>query len=302
MSPLHRSVLVCGALCTLAGCKSDNDLKAIVIENTAVITGDFDQIEESLARNGVKHEVFEGYIFDAIYDEDADPEVMNPKVEALWRGTNLDGDPLTVDYDAIFVNSGSRGLGEYVYNGVDADDDFLADPHVPVAMDAFLLRGGVLVVSDWGYDLVESLWPDKITFLDEYDGYDAAQAGLDDTVTAEITDPALEANANSSTLDLRFDYSHWTVIREVSSDVTVHLRGDVSYRASNGQGAQTLTDVPLLVSFPSSNGRVIVSSFAWKAQNPGITDVILATLLADMQVEVVADQTGETDPSGSSDE
>jgi hypothetical protein len=55
------------------------------------------------------------------------------------------------------------------------------------------------------------------------------------------------------------------------------------------------------VSFPASNGRVIVSSFAWKAQNPGVTDVILATLLADMQVEVRADQTAE--PSeGSSDE
>jgi hypothetical protein len=284
------------------GCKSDNGLKAIVIENTAVVTGDFDRVEESLARNEVKHEVFEGYIFDAIYEEDVDPTIMNPKVEALWRGTNLDGDPLSVDYDAIFINSGSRGLGEYVYNGIDTDDDFLADPMVAVSMDAFLRRNGVLIVSDWGYDLVESLWPDKITFLDEYEGYDAAQAGLDDTITAEITDPVLAANATSDTLDLQFDYSHWTVIREVSSDVTVHMRGDVTYRASNGQGAQTISDVPLLVSFPMANGRVIVSSFAWKAQNPGITDVILATLLAEMQMQVRGDQTGEPGESGSSDE
>ena len=92
-------------------------------------------------------------------------------------------------------------------------------------------------------------------------------------------------------LDLQFDYSHWTVMRAVSSDVTVHLVGDVTYRDRSGQGAQTLTDVPLLVSFPAEQGRVIVSSFAWKAQNPGVTDVILATLLAEMQVEVIADQT-----------
>jgi hypothetical protein len=296
-----RHLSACSSALLALACASDNDIKAIVIENTAVVTGDFDQVEESLARNNVKHEVFEGYIFDAIYEEDVDPELMNPKVETLWRGINEDGDPLAVEFDAIFINSGSRGLGEYVYNGVEADDDFLADPAVQVAMDAFLLRNGVLVVSDWGYDLVESIWPDKITFLDEYDGYDAAQAGLDDTVTAEVTDDQLARNANSDTIDLQFDYSHWTVIREVSSDVTVHLRGDVSYRSSNGQGAQTLSDVPLLVSFPASNGRVIVSSFAWKAQNPGVTDVILATLLADMQVEVRADQTAE--PSeGSSDE
>jgi hypothetical protein len=299
--PTLRHLSACSTALLALACTSDNDIKSIVIENTAVVTGDFDQVEESLARNNVKHEVFEGYIFDAIYEEDVDPELMNPKVETLWRGTNEDGDPLAVEFDAIFINSGSRGLGEYVYNGVEADDDFLADPAVQVAMDAFLLRNGVLVVSDWGYDLVESIWPDKITFLDEYDGYDAAQAGLDDTVTAEVTDDQLARNANSDTIDLQFDYSHWTVIREVSSDVTVHLRGDVSYRSSNGQGAQTLSDVPLLVSFPASNGRVIVSSFAWKAQNPGVTDVILATLLAGMQVEVRADQTAE--PSeGSSDE
>ena len=299
MRPILPQLSACSTALLALACTSDNDIKSIVIENTAVVTGDFDQVEESLARNNVKHEVFEGYIFDAIYEEDVDPELMNPKVETLWRGTNEDGDPLAVEFDAIFINSGSRGLGEYVYNGVEADDDFLTDPAVQVAMDAFLLRNGVLVVSDWGYDLVESIWPDKITFLDEYDGYDAAQAGLDDTVTAEITDDQLVRNANSDTIDLQFDYSHWTVIREVSSDVTVHLRGDVSYRSSNGQGAQTLSDVPLLVSFPASNGRVIVSSFAWKAQNPGVTDVILATLLADMQVEVRADQTADPSEGGS---
>lgn len=285
------SLLAGALLLGASGCTSDNEIKAIVIENTAVVTGDFDRVEESLARNSVKHELFEGYISNAIYEDDVDPDVMNPKVESLWRGSNVDGDPLVVDYDAIFINSGSRGLGEYVYNGVDADDDFLLDPAINRSMFEFHIRGGVLVVSDWGYDLVESLWPEKISFLDEDDGPDAAQAGLDDSVTADITDPELAKNANSDVLDLQFDYSHWTVMRAVSSDVTVHLVGDVTYRDRAGQGAQTLTDVPLLVSFPAEQGRVIVSSFAWKAQNPGVTDVILATLLAEMQVEVIADQT-----------
>ena len=293
-SPRHRPQLFWSAgLLALSACTSDNEIKAIVIENTAVITGDFDRVEESLARNSVKHELFEGYISNAIYEPDVDPDIMNPKVESLWRGNNIDGDPLTTDYDAIFVNSGSRGLGEFVYNGVASDDDFLLDPAINRAMFEFQVRGGVLVVSDWGYDLVESLWPEKIAFLDEDDGPDAAQAGLDDSVTAVITDPALSANANSEVLDLQFDYSHWTVMKAVSSDVNVHLVGDVTYRDRSGQGAQTLQEVPLLVSFPAEQGRVIVSSFAWKAQNPGVTDVLLATLLAEMQVEVVADQTAE---------
>jgi len=283
------AMLAGGAL--LMGCKSDNNIKAITIEQAAVVTGDFDRVEEVLARYDVQHDIFEGYIDQAIYEEDVDPEVMNPKVEALWLADNPDGDPLTVDYDAIFVNSGSRGLGKYVYNAVEEDNAFLVDPRVGVAMDAFMLRGGVLIVSDWGYDLVEALWPDKITFLNEDDGADSAQAGLDDTVSAEITDPALASAADSSHLDLNFDFSYWTVIREVSSDVTVHLRGDVQFRSSAGQGALVLEDVPLLVSFETSNGRVIVSSFAWKAQKAGVTDLILLSLLDGLNVEVRADQT-----------
>jgi hypothetical protein len=282
-------MLVGGAL--LWGCKSDNEIKAITINQAAVVTGDFDRVEEVLARYEVQHDVFEGYIDQAIYEEDVDPELMNPKVEALWLADNPDGDPLTVDYDAIFVNSGSRGLGKYVYNAVEEDNAFLIDPRVGRSMDAFTLRGGVLIVSDWSYDLVEALWPDKITFLNEDDGADAAQAGLDDTVSAEIVDPDLASAAGADRLDLAFDFSYWTVIREVSSDVTVHLRGDVQFRSSAGQGALVLEDVPLLVSFDTSNGRVILSSFAWKAQKAGVTDLILLSLLDGLDVQVQADQT-----------
>ena len=286
----HRLTLVLGGA-LLVGCKSDNEIKAITIEQAAVVTGDFDRVEEVLARYEVQHDLFEGYIDQAIYEEDVDPELMNPKVEALWLANNPKGDPLTVDYDAIFVNSGSRGLGKYVYNAVEEDNAFLIDPRVSVSMDAFMLQGGVLIVSDWSYDLVEALWPDKITFLNEHDGADAAQAGLDDTVSAEIVDPALAAAADSSNLDLDFDFSYWSVIREVSSDVTVHLQGDVQFRSSAGQGALVLEDAPLLVSFETSNGRVIVSSFAWKAQKAGVTDLILLTLLDGLEVEVRSDQT-----------
>ena len=289
MKPLRLLLLAGGAL--LAGCKSDNELKAITINQAAVVTGDFDRVEEVLARYEVQHDIFEGYIDQAIYEEDVDPEIMNPKVEALWLADNPDGDPLTVDYDAIFVNSGSRGLGKYVYNDVTEDNAFLVDPRVGISMDAFMLRGGVLIVSDWGYDLVEALWPDKITFLNEDDGADAAQAGLDDTIAAEIVDSDLASAAASDRLDIYFDFSYWTVIREVSSDVTVHLRGDVQFRSSAGQGALVLEDVPLLVSFETGNGRVILSSFAWKAQNPGVTDLILLSLLDGLNVNVRADQT-----------
>ncbi len=279
-----------------AGCKSDNEIKSITLDKIAVVTGDFDRVEESLARFDVLHDVYEGYIDQAIYEEGVDPSVMNPKVESLWLGTNPDGDPTAADYDAIFVNSGSRGLGAYVYNSVEADDSLLIDPQVAVAVDAFTLRRGSLVVSDWGYDLVEHLWPDQITFLNEADGPDAAQAGLDASVLASVDDPALRDALGTAQLEVAFDFSYWSVMMDVGPDVTVHMSGDITFRSSAGQGALELRDVPLLVSFPAGNGLVILSSFAWKAQSAGVTDTILSTLLEGLDTAGQAADSTEVAP------
>ena len=37
--------------------------------------------------------------------------------------------PTINTYDAVFINSGTRGLGEYVYNGVDSDSAHRRSPN-----------------------------------------------------------------------------------------------------------------------------------------------------------------------------
>lgn len=282
------------ALGLLVACKSDNKISSIAVERVAVSTGDFDRVEESLARNGVATDLFEGYIAIPVYDPEAADASMALSVEQLFSGQNEDGYPLTIDYDAIFVNSGTRGFGRYVYNGVESDDSLVASAQTAVAVNAFLEGSRTLVVSDWAYDLVESVFPDKISFLHEEDGTDAAQVGVSDAVVANITDPGLAEVALSDTLELRFDFDSWAVMQEVGPGVDVYLRGDIEHRSLDGEGAVVMRDVPLLVGFNSDAGRVIYSSFSWKAQPPPVTDLLLLYLIEGLSVRV----TGESEVAG----
>lgn len=277
------------ALALGPACQSDNKISSIAVERVAVTTGDFDRVEESLARNGVVHDVFEGYISIPVYDPEADAGAMSPKVEELFSGQNEDGYPLTVEYDAIFVNSGTRGFGAFVYNGLESDDSLVNAASTGAAIDAFLEQPRTLVVSDWAWELVEANFPDQIQFQNEELGLDGAQVGLSDRVTAEILDPKLAENALSDTLDLSFDFQYWAVMASVGPEVDVYLRGDIELRGQDGEGAVTLQDVPLLVGFDAGAGRVLYSSFSWKAQRPAVTDLLLLSLIEGLQVDTNAD-------------
>jgi len=279
-----------GILALMAGaCKSDQKFADIKVDQIAVTTGDFDRVEEALIRGDVSHTLFEGYISIPVYDPDADPSLMSPKVENLFQGTNEDGYPQIVDYDAVFVNSGTRGFGAYVYNGLETDDELILDARTLDALDAFFEEPRTLLVSDWAFDLVEAAFPDKIHFLHEEDGLDAAQLGTSDTVLADVTQAALEENLQSDTLQLTFDFDHWAVMDSVDTGVQVYLKGDVEYYAPGGEGSQVLEDVPLLVGFEHGYGRVIFSSFSWRAQRPAVQDLLLLTLIEGLELNATGD-------------
>jgi len=151
-------------------------------------------------------------------------------------------------------------------------------------------RRRTLVASDWSYDLVEAVWPGKVTFLGEAEGLDSAQRGTSRSVVARVTDPDLADALGNDQLEVFFDFSYWTVMESVGNGVTVHMRGDVDYRADDGSGEQRLEDVPLLVSFEQGNGRVILSSFAWRSQRQQVADTLLLTMVEGLQVDAVGDQ------------
>jgi hypothetical protein len=270
---------IAGTALLAIGCQSDQALKELLFEDIAVVTGDFDHMGEALVRMDIGYTEYEGFIAQSVYDPDIDPSLNALKVEMLLAGMTSDEKPQLLEYDAVFLNSGVRGLGSYVYNGVDPDDDFLVDPDVLDNIDAFMAQGRTMVLSDWAGDLIEAAWPDKIQFVnegcDDPPCWDKAQVGTSETVVAEIVDEEMQVSMGTDSILLDFDFSYWTAMEEVASDVDVYLRGDIEYRISDSEGYGTIEDVPLLVGFAADRGRVVFSSFHWRAQNASVLDSLV---------------------------
>lgn len=267
-----------------AGCTQDQALSEISLDRVAAVAGDFDQVEEALNRLLVYHAVYEGYIAGPVYDSELSPGDNALAVETLLTGTDTEGTVELYRHDAVFVNSGVRGLGDERYNGQEADDSLLQDPTAVANLVGYVEAGHVLVVSDWAYDLVEAGWPEAVAFWGEEDQPDAAQVGTSEVVLASVEDAALAESLGGATLQLSFDYSHWVVMVDTAADTRVYLRGDVELRPYDDAGVVSLPDVPLLVGFDAGQGQVLLSAFHWRAQRGAVADALLQALLPGLAV------------------
>ncbi len=258
----------------------DNGIHGARKSAVAVVLGDFDDLTTSLVALDVASEPWDGFIVQATYSP-ADNrlqrgDLQNQAEEIL---TQNDSNTLVLnDYGTLFVASGTRGFGTVQYNDATLPDNgMITDAALSHVCD-FANEGGLLVVTDWAYDLVEHCWPDNIEFVGDDTVVDAAQTGIPGNgVLATVNDSKLAADVGD-VVTLDYNYSDWSVINSVSSDTEVLLSGDVSYQPSATEAAKTLTGVPLLVRFaPGANkaGQVIYSTFHLSAQNPTLQQAIL---------------------------
>ncbi|MBK9365214.1 MAG: hypothetical protein IPN01_02670 [Deltaproteobacteria bacterium] len=283
------------ATALLSGGCTENEFIAQPFDNIAVVTGDFDFVESTLLRQEIAYQRYEGYICCASYDPTIDPAGIAQKAESLFLAENAEGQAELDTYDAVFVNSGARGLGDYEYNGIEDDDDFVKDPLVIDRVRAYVEdRGRVLVVSDWAYDLIEAVWPDKLELAGDDLAYDAAQLGVGgQRVAAEVKGELLRNRLQAGAASLLYNYGNWSVVEGVGPDVTVHLSGDVNFRPDGGDGVSVIPDSPLLVSFAAGRGLVVYSSFHWDAQTAALSDEILLALIEGLDPGNAADQADE---------
>lgn len=260
----------------LTGCTRDDGIAPIFGQSLAVVAGDFDDITRTFERQVVAHDVYEGIISTPTYDPDWNFQAVALKVEdLLGSGSEMRA------HSAIFVSSGTRGLGDRQYNALEPDDHLVSSPEVIDNTRLYVENNPyALVATDWAYDLIEATWPNKIDFLFDDTLYDDAQRGEIGRLTADIVDPGLAEALGVDEMGLRFNYSNWAVIEEVSDDVTVFLRGTVQYRP-DAETVETLTDVPLMVGFQPerTGGNVIFTSFHIDAQNELLMDKIIEAVV-----------------------
>ena len=283
---IDRGLMTTVSLSVLATGCIDNTITQQPIREIAVITGDFDHMSESLDRMLLPYTEYEGFICCASYDSTVDPDANTLKAEGLLTGESAEQAREIFIYDAVFMNSGSRGWGAFEYNGVGEDDHFLKDPIALQNLEDFVNQGGSLILTDWTYDLIEALWPEKVTFYGGEEESDAAQVGLLGTVEAQIADPVLAAKLGQDTVNMAFNFSNWSVIESVAEDVDVYLTGDVNYRISASEGTGTLNEIPLLISFDQGAGQVVFASFHWAAQTPELGQTLMTEIISGLNAGV----------------
>jgi hypothetical protein len=285
MSRRCSPLLLIPAAAALAGCPGDNGLRPLNFGSTAIVTGDFDTVEQLIQdvanETTVSAEIalFDGYIDGPRYESEATVEagVLESQVEDLLRSSTVAG---LQQYKTVFFSDGMRGCNEFVYNGVGEDNHLVLDQTV-IENIQFSVRNGLrLYFSDWTYDLIEAAWPDLVDWVGDDTELDAAQNGLPQTVNATIVNQgmadALEVPLGTQ-LEIIFNFGDWAVIDSVdTSAVDVLVVGDVAYDDPESGEIRIKEDAPLLISANVGTGVVLFTTFHNEAQISDETRDVLA--------------------------
>lgn len=208
----------------------------------AVVTGDWDRVQDVLAGIGV----------DAA-------NITTYDGTGAWSGELLEDFAVLSQYDIIFLNCGVNDSGFRV-----ATETFVNT----IARDnlrQFVTEGGSVYASDWAYAIVERAWSDSIEFAGADEAFGGSKIGRTATaIPGSISDPQLAAAMGNADIELHYPLAAWVPMTSVAQGVTVYIRGDAPLNDNT-----TLTNVPHTVGFNAGAGRVIYTSFH---QEPGISE------------------------------
>jgi hypothetical protein len=273
----HLIVLLLVLSTPLMGCGDGPELRRLNFGRTALVTGDFDTVEQLIQEVGntttieADISIFDGYVDGPHFETEdvSQPDQLTLEVEDLLRADTTAG---LAQFKTAFLSCGMRGVSHHVYNGVSEDNHLVDDPTVIENLVSAANSGVNLYFSDWTYEFIERGWPDLVEWVGEEDDLDAAQRGQAGPVTARVVHEGLAAFMEippSSEIEIIFNQGGWAVPMEVSEEVDVLVRGDIVYDDPLSGEYKVLTDAPLVFTFQAGGGKVVYTAFHNEAQ---ITD------------------------------
>jgi hypothetical protein len=197
-----------------------------------VVTGDSDRIQDVLARMNLNNvDIHDGQTAGWAEELFATRELIN-------------------SYDAVFINCGAD----------ESDIGAGLSPNARTNISNYVLQGGALYVSDWAYDVIEQVFPDKINFYGADTAHDAAEVAIGDKLyEAHVVDDGLRAVVGESfTMDVSLISG--VVIQEIAPDVTVYLETDMDYVRADGI-LDWMYAMPMTVGFTHGVGTVVFTAF-----------------------------------------
>lgn len=229
------------------------------VEKMAVVTGNYDAIENVLAKIGLGDVDETGSLVlgtesFTIVDGNStlDDEVYPNFDEWISVATNYS------DYRTIFLNCGNS-----------YEDDVLDNTATVSSLKKWVEEGGRLYATDWSYDIVEGLWPDMIDFFGMDEGLSTtpetrneAQAGdVFDSTNATVFNvdmqnwlTGISATSEDGTVLIEGWLPAWAAIDAASESATVHVEAPVMV-----DGEETTR--PVTITFDYMAGKVFYSSY-----------------------------------------
>ena len=211
----------------------------------AVVTGEYDSIEDVLDRLGLDYTKYRGTASGDYLD--------------LMRNADE-----MAKYDIIFLNCGV------------AETWLTYEAEVARNIQGFVRNGGSLYASDWAWYFVEVAFPDAIDFYGDDSSYYAPMWGRSGRLTAKVVDLNMQVVLGSVTADLNYDLDAWVVPVGVGTGAgaTVLVAGDPSLYFGG-----SVDDAPLAVVVDEDDGRVIFTSFHNETQTTLDMDRLLEEII-----------------------
>ena len=211
----------------------------------AVVTGEYDSIGAVLAYLGVEFDTVNGRNDSTATDFLTDPSALG-------------------EYDLIFFNCGMSFA--WLENDSDA---------VRTNLREFVAEGGSIYASDWAYLMVETPFPDAITFMGDDNEPGNAFRGLAEEIDAIVVDQPMADLLGGNSARINYDLNQWVPL-EVVHQGDVLLSGEFPYLVSEDTADRT--SAPLAARFTHGSGKVTFTSFHNEVQ----TTVDMERLLEDI--------------------
>ncbi len=161
-----------------------------------VYQGEFDKVDLLLAEMGFS-------------DIDVRDEPQAPSLPFFQVDFLIDefSDPANLnDVDIVFISCHGVLLAGSGY-GVNTATLFNQMGNISTTLRNFVLNGGSIYFSDWGYSVFEAAFPDAADWYGDDDEKDAAHVGAAQNFSASVVNSSMESFLGRSSLALDFDLS-----------------------------------------------------------------------------------------------
>lgn len=234
----------------------------------AVVSGNFDATQKVLTRLKFSNlTIYKGYI------AHNDIKDMPANFDGNWVSHLLDGaSPGIFQYRIVVFNSGleTEQLGDI---GSVARNQRLQ------TLRRYVQEGGRVYLSDWAYELIAGGFGSPIDFYGNDDVPDTVHnAGIQTLEGARIADTHLQQLLGGDRVDLEISSPDTVVINDVQDDATVYMTADIDLSV-NGN---TVTNSPLLVSFPIGSGNVVYTTLYKRFAVDSVVDKVLTFLIFEL--------------------